>query len=242
MSTLDTAAVPSGASDSPAPLLPGSVQPAPPGAKGFDANLTITGEIARAFKEQGYQFCIRYVGRVQNASYDLTAAEARIILGAGLALMVVQHVKQEGWQPTGDLGTQYGADAAQFVRAIGLPPGVSVWCDLEGVAPGTSAADTIAYCNNWCDGVAAAGYSPGLYVGWHSGLTAEQLYDSLRFKHYWQAYNLDQDEVPSVRGVQLRQSPGTGGTIAGVTTESYDDDYTMLDQLGGTAIWLAPES
>lgn len=154
-----------------------------------------------------------------------------------MALMVVQHVLNPGWHPTQSLGQEYGANAAKFTREIGVPPGVNLWCDLESVASGTAASDVTAYCNAWAAQVAAAGYVPGLYVGYEPGLSSEQLYD-LAFAHYWGAYNIDGDEIPATRGLHLQQKVGSGGTIGGVSTEAYDDDWTLNDHLGGTAIWL----
>jgi hypothetical protein len=112
---------------------------------------------------------------------------------------------------------------------------VNLWCDLEGVAGGTSAGDVTAYCNAWAAQVAAAGYVPGLYVGYEPGLSSQELYD-LAFANYWGAYNID--IIPATRGLQMQQKEGSGGTIGGVSTESYDDDVTMNDHLGGTAVWL----
>ncbi|HEU4557672.1 MAG TPA: glycoside hydrolase domain-containing protein [Longimicrobium sp.] len=221
-----------------ASTLAGTVQAAAHDAKGFDANATITPSIAQAFVQAGYQFCIRYVGLVSMHSYDLTAGEAATILQSGLALMVVQHVEYEGWAPSGDLGTEYGAKAAMLTQQIGIPAGVNVWLDLEGVAEGTPAQNVTDYCNNWFAQVQAAGYVPGLYVGYGAGLGPQGLYD-LPFQHYWSAYNLNADQYPAVRGVQMRQKTGTG-TIGGLTTEDYDDDFTQTDALGGNAIWLAP--
>lgn len=222
-----------------APVLAGSVSAAAPGAKGFDANVTITPDVARAFAQAGYQFCIRYVGRTQMATHDLTAAEASDILDAGLALMVVQHVLEPGWEPTGDLGDQYGTNAGRFSKQVGLPAGVNVWCDLEGVSGDAPAQNVIDYCNQWYAQVQEAGYVPGLYVGYGAGLSAQQLYQKLRFQHYWRAYNLNDDQVPAGRGVQLTQKTGKG-TVGGLTTEVYDDDFTQTDALGGNAVWLVP--
>lgn len=218
--------------------LAGSVQAAPAGIKGFDANTTITPSIAEAFYAQGYRFVVRYVGRVSMATHDLTAAEAETILNAGLALMVVQHVLDPGWSPTQSLGQEYGANAAAFTRAIGVPPGVNVWCDLEGVSTGATAANVTAYCNAWAAEVSAAGYVPGLYIGWEPGLSGQQLYD-LSFQHYWGAYNVDGSSTPRPRGFQLQQKVGSGGTIGGLTTEYYDDDDTETDDEGGACLWLA---
>jgi hypothetical protein len=221
-------------------LLPGVVRAATPGVKGFDANVTITAHQAQAFVQAGYKFCIRYVGRTQMAGHDLTASEARTILGAGLALMVVQHVQNPGWDPTGELGDEYGTNAGRFTKQIGVPPGVNVWCDLESVSGDAPAQSVIDYCTQWAAQVQEAGYTPGLYVGYGAGLTAQQLYQKLPFQHYWSAYNLNADRFPAVRGVQLVQKTGKG-SVGTLTTEVYDDDLTRTDPLGGNAIWLAPD-
>lgn len=218
-------------------MLSGTVQPAAPGIRGFDANTPISSDAAAQFYAKGFRFCLRYVGRTQMASHDLSTAEAETILDARLALMPVQHVLNPGWAPTEALGAEYGANAAKFAQQIGFPPGVNVWCDLESVADDTKAADVIAYCNAWYAGVAAAGYVPGLYVGYQPGLTGQQLYGSLKFQHYWAAYNVDGVSDPRPRGWQLVQSEGSG-TVAGITTEAYDADTTHTDGEGGTVLWL----
>jgi hypothetical protein len=218
--------------------LSGSVQNAPAGLKGFDANTPLSASTAAAFHAAGYRFCVRYVGRTQMASYDLTASEAKTILEAGLALMIVQHVLDPGWSPTESLGQEYGANAAKFTRQIGVPEGVNVWCDLECVSTSSASSDVAAYCNAWAAEVRAAGYVPGLYIGYEPGLSASQLYD-LSFDHYWGAYNVDGSSKPWPRGYALQQKEGSGGTIGGVSTESYDDDWTETDGEGGTPLWLA---
>lgn len=218
-------------------MLSGSIQKAPAGVRGFDANTPISSQAAEDFFSAGYRFCLRYVGRVQMASHDLSAQEAEGILAAGLALMPVQHVLNPGWSPTAALGTEYGQNAAAFSQQIGFPQGVSVWCDLESVGTGSAASDVIAYCNAWYEAVAAAGYVPGLYVGYEPGLTGQQLHDDLKFDSYWAAYNVDGVSTPHPRGWQLVQSEGHG-TIAGISTEAYDADTTQTDAQGGQVAWL----
>lgn len=218
-------------------MLTGTIQNAPAGVRGFDANTPIGSQAAKDFYDAGYRFCLRYVGRVQMASYDLTAQEANDILDAGLALMPVQHVLDPGWAPTQSLGAEYGANAAGFAQQVGFPPGVNVWCDLECVADDTPASNVTAYCNAWYDAVAGAGYVPGLYVGYQPGLTGQQLYGTLRFQHYWAAYNVDGVSTPRPRGWQMIQTVGSG-TIGGITTEAYDADTTRTDGKGGTPLWL----
>jgi hypothetical protein len=214
--------------------LPGSLRSAPAGIKGFDANVTISASVAKQFLAAGYQFAVRYVGRTQMASHDLTAQEAGTLLEAGLALMAVQHVEAGEWMPSGELGTEYGRNAGQFTAAIGFPAGVNVWLDLESVSSSAAEADVIAYCDNWYDQVAAAGFTPGIYVGWQPMIPNSDLYRKLKFAHYWGAYNVD--AVIPVRGWVMKQTPAHT-QVAGI---EHDDNFTHVDGAGGQVIWLAP--
>ena len=208
----------------------GTVQSGPPGVRGFDIDYTVTAGDAQQLVQAGYRYAIRYVPLDEVVDPDLTAAEAETILGAGLALMAVQHVMEPGWMPTAALGTRFGGRAVGYLQGIGFPTGVNVWCDLECVGS-ASEQDVIDYCKSWYSAVAQAGYVPGLYVGYQPGLTDQQLYD-LPFQHYWAAYNTN-SSVPT-RGYQLVQSPA-GSPVGGL---SYDDDETRTDALGGQVLWL----
>jgi Domain of unknown function (DUF1906) len=212
--------------------LPGSIQAAPSGAVGFDADSVISQNTARQFVDQGYKFCLRYVSHdAGQGKGDLSQAEAGGILAAGLGLMAVQHVRRPGWSPTAELGKTYGNNAANNAAAVGFPPGVNLWCDLEGVNSTAHALDVIGYCNAWCAAVSAAGYLPGLYVGANVILNGQQLYD-LAFEHYWRSASKAPD-LPA-RGYQMTQTlvPGKVNGIA------IDRDTTQTDSKGGQAIWL----
>jgi hypothetical protein len=212
----------------------------PSGTKGFDANTHLSAAVAALFVDAGYRFAVRYVRRDTPHSYDLSAGELIDLLRAGLGIMVVQHVAPPGWHPTGPLGHAYGAIAAAEARSVGVPRGVTVWCDLEGVGPGVPAAEVILYCNLWHEAVLAAGYAPGLYVGDSCGLSAEQLYRRLRFTRYWGAYNLNADQVPAVRGLQMQQrASGVPDRVAGVPFE-FDVNVIAPDALGGSPVLLLP--
>lgn len=215
-------------------MLPGQVQSAPANTKGFDTDSRITSvAVAQAFHKYGFRFCVRYLAHgPQQGSGDLSTPEAIRILQGGLALMPVQHVRQPGWLPTQNLGTQDGQYAAQHANAIGFPPGVNVWCDLEGVGH-AGAQDVINYCNAWYDAVKGAGFVPGIYVGANAILTGQQLYHNLKFQHYWKSLS----HVPPipVRGYQMMQT-GVAGTVHGI---AIDADMTQTDQKGGQAQWLA---
>jgi hypothetical protein len=213
--------------------LSGTVQQAAAGLAGFDVNQVLSASQAQGLKDAGYDFCIRYIPRFEGSSKGpLTNSEATDILNAGLALMAVQHVANPGWAPTADLGTSYGGYAASWCsNEVGLPPGVNVWLDLEGVADDTSADDVIAYCQAWYTVVSAAGYVPGIYIGYGAGLDGNQLYD-LSFQHYWRAYN--DDTIVATRGFQVVQT--TEKAVNGITI---DPNTTQEDHLGGTPLWLS---
>jgi hypothetical protein len=212
------------------------------GLQGFDANRTISPAVAAAFRAHGYRFCVRYVRRKPKHSYDLTAAEASAILAADLGLMVVQHVAEPGWRPDVELGMQYGYTAASEVHRVGVPAGVTVWCDLEGVGGTADPGDVIDYCNAWHQEVAAGGFVPGLYVGDSPGLTARQLYAALKFTHYWGAYNLNRDQEPATRGLQMKQTvPSPQQRVPGYSFE-FQVDGIRTDALGGRPTLLGPES
>ncbi|MGZ3999723.1 MAG: DUF1906 domain-containing protein [Mucilaginibacter sp.] len=214
-------------------LLPGTVKQATAGMTGFDINSIVSAADAQNFKAAGYDFCIRYIPRTAAlAAGNLTNDEAAGIINAGLALMAVQHVALPGWAPTAALGTTYGSYAAEYCsQVVGLPEGMNIWCDLEGVAPGTPATDVIAYCQAWYQAVSAAEYIPGIYVGYDTMLSPQQLYNSLSFRHYWRAYNGPQ---VAVRGFQLVQK-----LQVNVNGFDIDPNVTQTDHMGGIPRWLS---
>ncbi|MEO8562884.1 MAG: glycoside hydrolase domain-containing protein [bacterium] len=222
--------------------LHGHVYTAPDGLRGFDTAKALKPGVAAAFFEHGYRYVVRYVRRDKAHPFDLNASEAESILEVGLGLMVVQYVESEdSWKPTKSKGVAHGETAGAEAERIGVPSGVTLWCDLEGVAVGTSATDVIEYCNQWHQAVASAGYVPGLYVGWHAGLNATQLYRSVRFTHYWGAYNLNADQAPVVRGLQMKQSERRPiDAVPGAKFE-FQTDRVRTDALGGRPTLLAPE-
>lgn len=218
------------------------VGPISSGAQGFDCNNPLTKEVARRFRDDGMRFALRYVPRVRASKNDLSAREVLDVLSMGLGLMPVQHVDREGWHPTEALGIAYGTVAAREAARVGIPKGVTVWLDLEGVALGASVAEVVGYCNAWYDAVFAAGYEPGIYVGWRCVLSAWQLYQLLKFKLYWGSYNINLDVTPVVRGWCMRQGsyPAGDKRIPRIPF-AYDTDVIHADALGGTPTLLLPE-
>lgn len=211
----------------------------PAGTDGFDCDTTVSFGAARNFVAAGKRFAVRYVPRIKSHPGDLTGEEVHDLINAGLAVMAVQHVEVEtghGWKAFKDKGQQYGAVAAGHTQACGLLMGTMVWLDLEDVAPGNPHEDTIQYCNAWYHEVARAGYTPGLYVGFNAGLSQAELYGRLAFEHYWAAYNLNSDQYPAIRGVQMRQY--TQLKLSGI---AYDPCNVMRDLKGGLPLACVPD-
>src|SRR3979411_2507279 len=185
--------------------LPGHVFSAPDGVRGVDTTERINSTIAAALWDHGYRFCVRYVRRDQPHASALNPAEANTLLRSGLGLMLVQYVESDSaWRPSAAKGDANGSVAASEAAKLGMPSGVTIWCDLEGVTVGTPRQVVIDYCNRWYKAVKGAGYVPGLYVGYHAGLTATQLYKQLQFAHYWGAFTSTVIQYPAVPGLRLK--------------------------------------
>jgi hypothetical protein len=209
-------------------------QALPVGTHAFDCETPVSAAAAAGMKAAGFGACIRYLSRSDSQGRgDLSADEAKAVLGAGLALGAVQHVSAEGWSPTASLGATYGTNAAANARSVGVPQNVTVWLDLEGVNGAAKASDVIAYCNAWFAAVKSAGFAPGIYVGANCGLTGDQLFWDLQTQHYWQSGST----VPTLpqRGYQMTQRiTATSDVLCGL---NIDRNLTLTDGLGGQASW-----
>ena len=219
--------------------LQGRVAQAPAGVIGFDITDPLNPATAKQYRNKGYQFCIRYLSHDKSAKssfVDLTTDEAQIILDAGLALSAVQHPLKVPWVPTAQLGQTFGANAAAYAGDAGLPAGVNVFLDLEGVKVGAADTDVIAYCNAWFAEVEAVGYVSGVYIGAAPGLSADQLYWNLKTKHYWKGGSSSKagvpDDIPQ-RGYQLTQYIENPEQ-----PNEFDKNVTKTDNFNGGVMWL----
>ena len=174
----------------------------------------------------GVRWVWRYVFfRAPGPSGDLDPAELAAINAAGLGVLLVQHVRNPGWTGSSQTGASDAAAAiANAVRAgcVGRPdlpsgdPGRPVLAlDLEGCRTGDP-----EHAAAWVPVVDAAGYRPGVYVGYASGMTTATL-DALPGQPiFWCDYAaLTQRPLPT-GGYHLHQHAGE--VLAGVGVDRDD--------------------
>jgi hypothetical protein len=200
------------------------VEPAPSGARGVDTILTFGPSRAKAIKDAGFDFVIRYLG-------TLTMLERNVLLNAGLALLAVTYSRRAGWQPNTAVGDSDGQHAVQNARMAGLPEGMSLFLDVEG--PHGKGADVIGYVNAWATRVIAGGYRAGIYVGYGIPLTDQQMYYSLKVTGYWDSCS--KNVGVAVRGFQMVQEYPGNQKIAALQV---DVNRIQADLLGCTPNWL----
>jgi hypothetical protein len=146
-----------------------------------DTNSKLTAASAAKLYTAGVRWVWRYVFfRHPQGPGDLDAAELAAITGAGLGVLLVQHVRNPGWVGSSATGASDAAAAIANAQAAGctgrpdLPsgdPGRPVLAlDLEGIGHGGP-----EHSADWCPPVDAAGYRPLVYVGYASGMTTATL-------------------------------------------------------------------
>lgn len=124
---------------------------------------------AVALKESGVDCLIGYLGA-------MTPARLACVVAAGLAFMPVTFAGEYEDGPD---------DEVAQLTALGIPPGCTVWLDLEGMkAFKTPPQELAAKINRWADKIAMGGWMPGLYVGSPQPFTSAELY-SLHVVRYW---------------------------------------------------------
>jgi hypothetical protein len=201
-------------------------------ALGADTDTKVSLATAQKLYAAGLRFLVRYLSLGAPNNADLDKLEVQDILAGGLALMAVQHTRVPGWTPSAALGSSDGSAAAHNAVVAGLPAGVTIWVDLEGISG--APADVEAYVKAWFTEVRGAGYDAGAYVGGGVGLDESQLY-ALPVDRYWRSFS----EVPNVarRGYCMMQLYPTT-TVGSI---SVDLDIIQKDYLGGLPRWLAAQ-
>ena len=205
-----------------------------PGALGFDTIAQLSAEQYVAMRALGFRFRWGYLG-------DLHTAEIDLSISAGVGIMVVQHARANGWQPTGAKGAEDGARAVRDAEVAGLPNTLSLWCDLESPATSATAFDIAMYSAAWCKAIHEDGRPAKVYVGYALPCGAQDLWE-LPFTGY--AKSFSDVPAPAHRGFQMMQlfaSYPKGECLvreafptapASVANLLIDIDVTQLDYLG----------
>jgi len=164
---------------------------------------------------------------------DLTPGEISAITGSGLTLYFVNHSRLPGWIPSSVDGTADGNRDVSQLQKLGVPKGVHMFFDLEGVGDGpipTAArgqANVVAHVSAWAAVVSAAGYIPALYVGAQALLTSAQLYALPVFLYWASASNItdaaENAAVPECNWSVIQGRP-VDVMVAGVEAD-YDSVY-----------------
>lgn len=194
-----------------------------------DTNTILTVRTLDALRAAGKLGVARYVPLPgNNPAGDISAEELERVLGEGLQLALVQHVRAGDprthlWDPGQHSGEDDARTACAAAKAAGYPEGAHVFLDLEAVS-GTTVA-TVGFCLEWSRITLAEGFLAGLYVGYSVPLSPEDLYDLQGFNSYWSDAGRRQ---VATRGCAIVQ--GAEVVIGGV---KFDVDPVAADKLGG---------
>jgi hypothetical protein len=151
------------------------VRDARPGTKACDTLSHVTLAQAQALRGDGFELLWLYASVV--TAEDLAAAT-----GAGLEVGFVLEGLATATEPTADLGSRMAHAAAGRLRSLGVPPGVTLFSDLEGA--GRAPQAWIEFANAAADATSGLGDIPGAYIGAGTGLTSAEIY-GLRTVRYW---------------------------------------------------------
>ncbi len=178
---------------------------------------------AIALKASGVDAVAGYLGVI-------SADRLKSILAAGLAFLPVTLAGEYNDGPNDEIGQ---------LKALGIPAGVTVFLDLEGLSSfKADPAGLIVKIDAWASAVSAAGYVPGLYVGVPQPLTSEELW-KLKVSRYWRGQGSVRD-----RNNVLAEPSGCGWCV----TQMYPShtrgdtwvDSNMIghDYRGRTPSWV----
>jgi hypothetical protein len=171
---------------------------------------------------------------------DLTPGEVAAILGSGLKLFFVNHSRLPGWIPSAGDGAMDAARDVLNLKKLGIPKGVHVAFDLEGVGGGITSVSLVeAHVISWSRGVQSSSNLAALYVGEGALLTSRQLF-ALPPTLYWASCSLIVDvagnaAVPECDWSVLQGRP-FDVIIGGVKV---DFDVVFADNRGRVPIGVA---
>lgn len=128
--------------------------------KGIDCSVRLTAEKVAKIKKLGYGFVGRYVVPISRTK-AVTPAEARIILDAGLGLLLCWELTADRVKGGADKGTTDGTSAAACARVLGAPAGTMIYFAVDYEAQAAEMDTIAAYLK--AAQRAAAEYRVGVY-------------------------------------------------------------------------------
>ena len=179
---------------------------------GVDTLSTVTKQSAIALVAKGCAFRGGYL-------FDVTPEEIADQVSVGLAFVPIARAMYLN-----------GPACVSRLAQLGIPPGVTIWCDVEG--EGLEIADVTTRVNAWASAIQKAGFEAGMYVGAGCPLTSSQL-TGLAVTRYW--HSCSRALEPS-RGYCMRQLRPDDVYVAGIKV---DVDIVELDYNGDLPTFAA---
>lgn len=229
----------------------------------IDAPFRITVELAKWFRStlcvNGFVRCMPHADGWAPDWLDLLSAEElNEITAAGFGVGGYQ-IFRGSRQVTAEHGRAAGDALVEHARAIGLPDGVTLWCDCEAFRDN---ADVAGYIDAWQVRASYATDSKGVYCGSgfrlpdmsatsDAAVQGERLWGLLGITRYW--LSMSRVYTPSVRGPCLDQVweyvlHGSGpcdwrieeysaSNPAHEGSRRFDINASRIDSMGGRMLW-----
>ena len=200
----------------------------------IDTSQKLSGSECKALKAAGVGTVWRYVFFSMPRPGDIDEGERDLILGAGLTLCLVQHVRMPGWIASKATGLNDGLAAISNAQRAGYQgAGLSLALDMEGVGTG----DANAHAEAWCEVVSQNGYAPVVYVGFDSQLTGQQLDVLTGSPAFWCDYAPFSARPAPARGYSLHQHAQSVLAGVGVDENTVIHDGAIVGLSGGPATY-----
>ena len=150
--------------------------------QGFDTATKLTEKTAKALKDEGFEYAIRYLPTTEWKS--LTKSEVKAILDAGLKLVsVYQWSANYPGYFTYERGKQDGAHASKVAKELGQPEGTAIYFAVDYDAQPKNIQGVLDYFRGVKETI--KGYKVGVYGSFYvmNEVKAKEPVD-----YYWQTY------------------------------------------------------
>lgn len=178
--------------------------------QGFDTATKLTAKTAKALKDEGFEYAIRYLPTTEWKS--LTKSEVKAILDAGLKLVsVYQWSANYPGYFTYERGKQDGAHASKVAKELGQPEGTPIYFAVDYDAQPKNIQGVLDYFRGVKETI--KGYKVGVYGSFYvmNEVKAKEPVD-----YYWQTYAWSYRKIAD--HIHMRQYQN-GVKIAGVVID-----------------------